>query len=158
MALPLVEIRGHCDHGAVNVGVERVFGTKAQCRKDFRADFHRRLVASDSLYFHHTGVACQAIRQRVAVDDICHPTPHQAFDRGDGVCRVDDACSKGIDADLALFGIQITHDRWQQHAARFVGQAFRGAVTHRSDERVGGAQVDTDRDAPLMGIGRLARF
>ena len=61
-------------------------------------------------------------------------------------------------ADLATPLRQVSHGGWQDHAPLPVGQALGEAVTHCGDERVRRAQVDADRDAPLMRIGRCAGF
>jgi hypothetical protein len=52
----------------------------------------------------------------------------------------------------------VAHDRRQQHATRIVWQRHDMPVAQRGDQRVRGAQVDADRDAPRMGIGALAGF
>ena len=54
--------------------------------------------------------------------------------------------------------LEVAHDRRQDHAALRVGQAFGHAVAHRGHQRMRGAQVDADRDAALVRIGRLAGF
>ena len=53
---------------------------------------------------------------------------------------------------------QVAHDRRQQRAALRVGQHRRDAAAHRRDQRVGGAQVDADREPLLVRLGRLARL
>jgi hypothetical protein len=42
--------------------------------------------------------------------------------------------------------------------AVLVGQNVGNATTHCSDKGVGGAKIDTDREAPLMRRGRHAGF
>ena len=63
-----------------------------------------------------------------------------------------------VEADLAALLVEIAHGRGQQHAALVVGQAFGHAAAHGRDERMRGAEVDADRKAALVRIGRLARF
>ena len=53
---------------------------------------------------------------------------------------------------------QVAHHRWQQHAPLVVGQAFGHAVSHGGHQRVCGAQVDADGDAPLVGVRGLPGF
>jgi hypothetical protein len=48
--------------------------------------------------------------------------------------------------------------RLQDHAAGVVGQAFGHAVAHGRHERMRGAEVDADRDAALVRVGRAAGF
>ena len=50
----------------------------------------------------------------------------------------------------------VTHNTGQKHVTLRIGQAFRNAVAHTGYQRVGGAKVNADGDAPLMRIGRLA--
>jgi hypothetical protein len=42
--------------------------------------------------------------------------------------------------------------------AVFVGQHVGHAAAHGGDEGIGGAEIDTDREAPLMGRRRHAGF
>jgi hypothetical protein len=44
------------------------------------------------------------------------------------------------------------------HATGVVGQALGDAVAHRRHQRVRRAEVDADRDAALMRVGRTTRF
>ena len=49
--------------------------------------------------------------------------------------------------------LHITHDRRQQGAPAFIFQHGRRSAAHRGDQGIGGAQVDSDSQPVLVGIG-----
>src|SRR6185369_5802251 len=53
---------------------------------------------------------------------------------------------------------QVAHDGRQQRMAVLAVQHPGDAVAHRGHQRVGGAQVDADGDAPFVGSRRFARL
>ena len=61
-------------------------------------------------------------------------------------------------ARVATAAFEVAHGRRQDDAPVVVRQAFRHAVPHGRDQRMGGAQIDADGNAPLVRVRRLARF
>jgi hypothetical protein len=51
---------------------------------------------------------------------------------------------------------QVAHHRGQDDDALRVGQTFSHAMAHTSHQRMGGAQVNAHRNAPLVRVGRFA--
>ncbi len=84
---------------------------------------------------------------------------HQPLDRHDRVARVARrAASSASQPTVAPPSAAIAHDRRQQRAAVLVGQHVGHAVAHRGDERVRRAEVDADREPPLVRRRRHAGF
>ena len=159
LALGIVKVSGHGDHGAVQVVVEGVFGAVTQGGQNFGAHLHRRFGALHRLDAEHALFAGgELIGQLAAVGDVVQATPHEAFDRGDGVDRVAGSRLHRVKTDLAALPRHEAHDRRQDHPTIVVGQALGHAAAHRSHQRMGGAQVNAHRDAALVRVGRLARF
>ena len=90
--------------------------------------------------------------------DVGQSASHEALDRDDGVARIFRLGSSGVVANLALAAFKVAHDGGQQHPACIVGQTLGNAIAHRSHQRVRGAQVNTDGNAPLVRVGGLAGF
>ena len=100
----------------------------------------------------------QRIGQLVRRGNIAPAAPHEALDRGNGVGGILLQIGDGVVANLASAALGIAHDRGQQHPALRVGQAFGHTIAHRGHQRMRGAQVNTYRQAPLVGLGGLAGF
>ena len=158
LALRVVKIRRHGNHGAKNVLVKTVFGAETQGRQNLRAHFHRAFLPGNRAHLDHARRIDQGIRQAGCISNVRQAPPHQALDRCNRVARVCALLLQGLAPNLAALRVQIAHHAGQQNRARRIGQAFGHPVTHRSDQRMGGAQVDADRNSPLVRIGRLARF
>ena len=93
LALRIVKVSGHGDHGTVQVVIEGVFGAVTQGGQNFGADLNGRLGALHRLDAEHATLRCafagdELIRQLAAVGNVLQATAHEALDRGDGVNRV----------------------------------------------------------------------
>ena len=65
----------------------------------------------------------------------------------------------GADLPRRAASPQVAHRRRQDARGRASsGRHSAHAVAHRGDQRMGGAEVDADGDAPLVRVGRLAGF
>ena len=162
LALGIVEIRRHRDDRAENLVVKAVFRPVAQRRQDLGTDFDRAFFAGHGLQRDHAGLVDQLVGQLRAVDDIVDATAHQALDRRDGVLWILHLRGQGVETDLAAGDAvvvhQVTYHAGQQHAALRIGQALGHAAAHAGYQRMGGAQVNADGDAPLVRIGSLPGF
>lgn len=122
----------------------------------------RRLHTRHSAHGHHAGLVLELVRQLAGIGQVGQAAAHEALDRHHRVQRVLGLRGQGIETDgtarAALRIERVAHGRRQDDAALRVGQAFRRAVAHRSDQRMRGAEVDAHRDAALVGVGRLPGF
>ena len=89
---------------------------------------------------------------RITGLDIRQRAAHHALNRADGVSRIARGIGAGIKADSVTLLLVVDHGR-QQMAALLVSQRFRLAATHGRHERIGGAQVNTDRQTTLVRCG-----
>ena len=158
LALRVVKIRRHGNYRAKNIVVKAVFRTKAQRRQYFCAHFHWAFLAGNSAHFDHTRCVDQGVWQAVCISDIGQASAHQSLDRGNRVTRVCALLLQSLLSDLAALRIEIAHHARQQDCACCIGQTFGHTVTHSSHQRMRSTQVDADGNAPLVWIGRLARF
>ncbi|MNN01643.1 NAD-specific glutamate dehydrogenase [compost metagenome] len=100
----------------------------------------------------------EAIRQLLAQQlDVLQATPHEALDREDGVQRVAGGGLPGAMADLDTIGV-VAHSGRQDDLAVGIRQGFGNAAAHGGDQRIGGTQVDTHRQAALVRLGALPGF
>ena len=118
LALGIVEIRGHRDDGAVELGVEGVFGALAKRRQDLRRDLDRRLDARRRAQAHHAfarfdEVVGEAARGR----DVGEAAAHQALDRDDRVGRVGDRAGERLAADARRAVGEVADRRRQDDVA-----------------------------------------
>ena len=163
LALGVVEIRRHGDHGTVQIVIESVFGAIAQRGENFSAHFHRRLVTTARADAHHALgriLGHKLVGQMIAMAgaDVVQATPHEALDRHNRVLRIIRHMAQRLGADLAAAVIQITHRRGQDHLAIRIRQTLGQAMAHGGHQRMRGAEVNANGNAPLVRIGRLPGF
>ena len=130
LALSVVKIGGHGDHGTVNIVVKTVFGTLTQGGENFRTDLNRTFLARYGLQGDHAGLVDELVRQLRAIGDVIYATPHETLGRCDGIARIFDLGGQRCEADLAALGIQIAHHARQQHTPLGVWQAFGNPAAH----------------------------
>ncbi len=122
LALGVVEVGGHGDHGLGDLLAEVGFGVRLQFLKDHRRDLGRGVI--------------------LAVDRDLVVLTHLAFDRADRAGRVDDRLALGYDADEAFAALLEGDDRGRGAAAFGVRDDF--GLVARDDRHAGvrGAEVD----------------
>ena len=97
----------------------------------------------------------EVVRHVLDVLDIAHAPAHEALDGHHGVARIDRLLLVRRVADLdAVVGME-ANDRRQQRASLGVVDHDRDAVAHGRDQRVGGAEVDADREPMPVRFGGL---
>jgi hypothetical protein len=153
LTLRVVEVGRHGDDGAVQFVVEGVLCALAQRGEDLGRDLHWRLLAIAGGDGHHAGTIDKGVGQLLVSGHVGQAPTHQPLDRGHGVDGVFGLRLAGLETDLAPPALQVTHHRGQDRPPLRVGQALGHAVAHRGHERVGRAQVDAHRDAPLVRVG-----
>ena len=158
LALRVIKISRHGDDGAKQIVVERVFSAVAQGGQYVGADFYWAFRPCNCLHLHHAARIYQGIRQLAGVSNVLQRPTHQSLGRSNGIARVLGLMLQGFIANLSALGIGIAHHTRKHDPALRIGQAFGQAIAHRCHQRVGGAQIDTHRYAPLMRVGRLAGF
>ncbi|MCY1231020.1 NAD-specific glutamate dehydrogenase [compost metagenome] len=158
LALGLVEVRRHGDDRADQVVAQRVFGALAQRGEDLGRDLDRALHAGRGLDLQHAGRVDEVVWAVLDIGDVAQAAAHEALDRDDGVLGVAHRFILGPVADMRGAVRQVAHDRRQQRAAAFVAQHFGNAAAYRGHQRVGGAEVDADGQAALVGRRRHAGF
>ncbi|KJG68870.1 hypothetical protein UA70_08885 [Raoultella planticola] len=89
--------------------------------------------------------------------DIGQRASHHPFHGADGVNRVEGRIVSGVVADAQARFMVVNHGR-QQVASLMVGQSFGLTATHGSDQRIGGAQVNTRRQTTLVRRGTQTRL
>ena len=158
LALRVVEVGGHRDHGADECAAECALGTQAQAAQHFGADVDRALHALAGA--HADGAGRQGLDCVGQCDrrHVVEGAADQPLRRRDGVRRVDSGKQLRVVADDKRIGLAVVHDRGQQQAALRIGQHRRHRAAHGGDERVGGAEVDADRLAVLVWRRRAAGF
>jgi len=158
LALRLVKICGHRDHGADQFVAERVFGALAQRRENFRRHFDGALHAVDGTDLDHAGRVDEIVRRVLGAFHFRLAASHEALDGNDRVARIGRRLRLGRAADAPAALLEVAHHRRQQNMAVLVGQHVGHAAAHGGDERVGRAEVDTDRETPLVRRRRHAGF
>ncbi|NYH12850.1 hypothetical protein GGD41_000078 [Paraburkholderia bryophila] len=153
-----VEVSRYCDDRADQFVAERVFGALTQRGENFRRHFDRALHTVDGADLHHAGGVDEIVRRVFGAFHFRLATAHEALDRHDRVARIGCRFGLGRAADPAAALFQVAHHRRQQRVAVFVGQHVGHAATHGGNEGIGGAEIDTDRQTPLMGRRRHAGF
>ena len=111
LALGVIEICRHRDHGADQRATKRCLGTQAQHTQDVCGDFHRALDSGERAQPHHPGAVLELVGQRFAMGDVLQSAPHEALDRRDRVARVLRLLILRFVADHGFFVRPITHDR-----------------------------------------------
>jgi hypothetical protein len=106
---------------------------------------------------HHAGLVDKAVGQRPASGHVGQLRPMKRLTEA-MVFRVFGLAAAGLKADLAAVAAPGSAPPRAGARGPRVGQAFGHAIAHRGHQRMGGAQVDAHRDAPLVRVGRLAGF
>ena len=158
LALRVVEVGRHRDHGAGQAAIEGLFRPRPQRLQYFRGNLDWTFHSGDRPELHHTRRVREVIGGVFGMRDVLQPSSHVALHRRDAVLRILRLLRLRRIADFNRAVRQVAHDGRQQRAALRVGQHRRGAAAHRGDQRVGGAQVDAHREALLVRLGRLSRF
>ena len=63
-----------------------------------------------------------------------------------------------LEADLALVGAEVANHAGQNHLPLRIRQTFGHAIAHAGHQRMRGSQVNTNSNASLMRVWRLAGF
>ncbi len=158
LALRVVEICRHRDHGAEELAPERLLGTVAQHAQDLGRDLHRGARSGRSLDGDHSGRVGEPVGQRAVLGDIGDATTHEALHRHDGVGRIVRLRGAGSMAHLDAPVGKVTHDRGQQRPVLGVGDDFGDPAPHRGRERMRRSQVDADGQLSLVRLGRFPRL
>lgn len=158
LALGIVEIRRHGNHGAHQVVAQRIFRALAQGGEDLRRHFHGAFHAGHGFQLHHARRVLEVIGQVFGVGDVGQAAAHEAFHGHDGVLRVGGLCGQGLVADVRMAVRQVAHDGRQQGVPFLVVEHLGNAVAHGRDQGIGGAKVDADGQAVLVRRGRHAWF
>ena len=163
LALCVIEIGWHRDDGAVELGVEGVFGTLAQGGQDFRTDLDGGFVSAACADVHHALVrvfghqlVVQGMPERGL--DVAQAASHHPLDGNHRVQGVFCQMLQGFGADLSPARGEIAHGRGQNDLALRIGQAFGHAMPHGRDEGMRGAQINAYRDAPFVRVRSLSGF
>ena len=163
LTLSVVKVSRNRDDRTVQVIVERVLCPKAQSGENLGTHLDRRLVAIHRRHADHAlrrliAVSYEVVRQFFGMRDILQTAPHETLDGRNGVARIPRLGGNSVIANLASAIFKVADHRRQEHPALAVRQAFRHAVANSRNQGVGGAQIDTHRNAPLVRIGGLAGF
>ena len=124
LALGIVKIGGHGDHGAIDVIVKSVLGTLPERRQNLGTDFDRAFFTGHGLQRDHAGLVDEAVRHLLAVANVVNAPPHQPLDRRNRVARVVNLGRERIRANLRPPALKVTHDAWQQYLSLVIGQAL----------------------------------
>jgi hypothetical protein len=89
LALCIVEIGRHGDHGAGEFAAQRGLGPVAHGLQDLGRNFHGTLDAGNGLQLDHAFGIEEVVRQGFDVGDVAPAAAHEALDRDDGVLRID---------------------------------------------------------------------
>ena len=149
LALRVVEVRGHGDDGFRDRRVEVALGIALELAQDEGGNLRRREDLSpelDAQHFAGRKVVGQAEREELQfVANVFDAAAHQALNGVDGPSAVR---SDGLRAALptmicALASIE-RHHRRHQVGAVLAGNDTGLFAFHEGDQRVGGAEIDTD--------------
>jgi hypothetical protein len=146
LALRVVEVGRHGDHGLGHRVAEVVLGGLLHLLQDHRRDLGRRVALALDL---DGDEVVRAARDLVGhalrlVAHLVRLAPHEALDREDGVRGVGDGLALGDLPDQALAVLGEGDDRRRGAAALGVRDDDRVAPFEDRDHRVGGAEVDAD--------------
>ena len=158
LALGVVEIRRHGDHRADQRPAQARLGALAQLAQDLRRDLDRALDALRGAQPHHARAVLEVVGHGLDVGHVLEAAPHEALDRNDGVARIGRLRLHRTQTHLDRTVGAVTHDGGQHGAAGLVGQAHGDAVANGGNERIGGAEVDTDCQPVLVRLGEHAGF
>ena len=158
LALGVVKISRHRDHGAKEIGTKRVFSAVTHRRQNIGADFDRRFFTLHGLEPEHARMIDKTIVRLVMPDHILQAAAHEALDRDDRVFRITRQRGLGFKTDMTPAALEVAHHRRQYDATLVVRQAFGDAMAHGSHQGMGGTQVNAHHHAPLVRIGGVAGF
>ncbi len=159
LPLRVVEIGRHRDDRAGELAREACLGANAQRAQDVRRNFDRAFHAGAGRELHHPRLVDEPVGKAPRIRKIGEATAHHPLHRDDGVMRI--ARLQGLrrvpDVDRLL---AVTDDRGQQRMAVLVRQHDGNAISHGRHERIGGAEIDADRELGLaarrlVGLGNL---
>ncbi len=159
LALVVVEVGGHRDHGAVDRLAKVSLGVSPQLLEDHRADLGRRVLVAARL---HARVAVRASND-LERDDLLlllhlrFLASHEPLDRANRVLRVRHRLPPRDRADEALAAWREGDDRRRRPGALRVLDDRRLTALEHGHARVGGTEVDSDRLRHLFLLER-ARF
>ncbi|AGZ36921.1 NAD-specific glutamate dehydrogenase [Pseudomonas sp. VLB120] len=159
LALGIVEVGRHGDHRPYQLATQGGFRSLAQHLEDVGGDFHRALRPLDRVDERHVRLAAdEAVRQLLAqLLDVGQAAPHQALDRQHGVQWIAGGRLARCQADFAT-AIEVAHGGRQDDITLRIGQRLAATAAHGSDQRIGGTQVDTHRQATLVRLRALTGF
>ena len=154
LALRVVEVRRHGDHGLGHRLTEILLRRLLQLLQNHPGDFRRGVLLVADLHAH---VAVRRRRDRVRhhLHLLVHlgvAPAHEALDREDGVLGVGDGLALRHLADEPFTALGERHDRRRQPAALGVGDDHRLATFHDGHNGIGGAQVDTNDFAHVSRV------
>ncbi|MCY1423366.1 NAD-specific glutamate dehydrogenase [compost metagenome] len=159
LALSVVEIGRHGDHRPHQLSTQGLFSPLAQGLENIGRDFDRAFRALDGVNERHVRLtADKAVRQLFAqLLDVREATAHQALDRQHGIERIARSSSLGRLAYVDMIGV-VAHRRRQDDLPLRVGKRLGKTTAQRSDQRIGSAKVDANRQTTLVGLRTLAGF
>ena len=146
LALGIVEVGRHGDHGLVHLVAQIGFGRFLELAQDQRRDFRRRVLLVAGLDLH---VVLRSADDLVGNDllfagHFVVPAAHEPLDRKDRAARVSDRLALGRLADQRLALVGKRHHARRQPVALLVGNDLGLFAFHNSHDRVGGSQIDPD--------------
>ena len=146
LALGVVEVRRHGDHGLVDLVAQVGFGRFLELPQGERGDFRRRVVLAVDV---DLDVVLRAADHFVGHDllfagHFVVAASHETLDRGDGARGVGDRLPSGRLAHHRLALIGERHNAGRQAVSLCVGDYFNFLTLHHSHDRVRGAEVDSD--------------
>ena len=160
LALGIVEIGWHSDHHTAEFAAQRGHGAVLEDSENIGRYLDRTALTSRRLNTRHGGCArAELIRQQVTETlHVFDATPHQTLHGGDCIQWVIRCRLKRRLAYLGVGVVPIVHDRRQQMPTLLVRQRVGNPAAHRGHERVGGTEVDTNREPVLVRRSGLAGF
>ncbi|EME69018.1 NAD-specific glutamate dehydrogenase [Paramagnetospirillum caucaseum] len=155
----VVEIGGNGDHGAVDALALGLFGAGLDGAQDVGRDLHRSQGPPGDLEPHHAAVGghVQGVGQRAGQGlEVLGAAAHQALDRADHMVGgfQDHPPRVGPHRDGAV--VAVIHHGRDQSLAVGIAQNLGRPVAGQRHHRIGGAQVDADRQAAFGFVGGRA--
>ena len=148
LALRVVEVSGHGDDGLGYRRSEVTLGVALELAQDERRNFRRRvgLVAQlDAQHFAGSEVVGEAEREELElVLNVFDAAAHEALDAVHRALGSLDEIFAGGVADDDLVALVEGDDRGHEIQAVFAGDDDGTVVLHVGDQRVGGAEIDSD--------------
>jgi len=146
LALGIVEVGRHGDHGLVDLVAEVGLGRLLELAQRHRRDLRRRVLLPVDPDLHVVGRSADDLvgYHFLFGGDLVMPPAHETLDRIDGPFRVGNGLAPGglADQGLALVG-ESNHTGGKTVTLR-IGNDLGVFALHDSNDRVGGAQVDSD--------------